>query len=229
MNTRATIGDNNPPDPIDEALAPYGDYIEEAQSWLDGEGIETEAQMKAVDTVLSQIKKAAVELGKAKKDATAPLYDIYKAEGDRWKPTEEDLKLTKEGLVKLVAPVKARLLEEREAQRREAARVAREAEEAAKKASMEADATNLEQQREAQAAIVAAEEARKAAQAASKGTVKGMRLTWMHQIDDMSKLVNWIAKNDKPAMKAFAEEYARRNHRETSMDGVRAWQEKVAV
>ena len=32
----ATIGHNNPPDPIDEALAPFGDVITEAEVWLDG-------------------------------------------------------------------------------------------------------------------------------------------------------------------------------------------------
>ena len=35
----SNIGHNNPPDPIDEALAPYVDAIEEAQNWLDGEPI----------------------------------------------------------------------------------------------------------------------------------------------------------------------------------------------
>ena len=35
-DTLPTRNHNNPPDPIDEALAPYGDAIEEAQNWLDG-------------------------------------------------------------------------------------------------------------------------------------------------------------------------------------------------
>ena len=40
---------NGPPDPIDEALAPFGDTITEAEGWLDGTAVETEGQMKAVD------------------------------------------------------------------------------------------------------------------------------------------------------------------------------------
>ena len=54
---------NNPPDPIDEALAPFGDTITEAEAWLDGSAVETEGQMKAVDALIKEIKaaKKAVE------------------------------------------------------------------------------------------------------------------------------------------------------------------------
>jgi len=36
----STIGHNNPPDPIDTALAPFGDAIEEAQNWLNRRTLE---------------------------------------------------------------------------------------------------------------------------------------------------------------------------------------------
>ena len=48
MNAIAKAGDNNPPSPIDEALAPYGDFISEAETWADGAEVENEGQMKAV-------------------------------------------------------------------------------------------------------------------------------------------------------------------------------------
>ena len=55
MNAPATIGHNLPPDPIDEALAPFGDTITEAEAWLDGQKVETEAQMKVADAILKGV------------------------------------------------------------------------------------------------------------------------------------------------------------------------------
>jgi hypothetical protein len=91
MNQIAKIGDNNPPDPIDEALAPYADAIAEAENYLDGEPVQTEAQMQAVDALIKDIRSAKSDLAKAKKSATAPLHDIWKNEIARWKPTEDDV------------------------------------------------------------------------------------------------------------------------------------------
>ena len=57
------LGHNNPPSAIDDALTPYGDAITEAEGWLDGTDVTTEGQMKAVDTLIKEIKaaKKAVE------------------------------------------------------------------------------------------------------------------------------------------------------------------------
>jgi len=73
--SRGEIGHNNPPDPIDEALAPYCDVIEEVENWLDGSPVETEDQMNAVDALIKDMRKAKSDLAKAKKSATAPLHD----------------------------------------------------------------------------------------------------------------------------------------------------------
>jgi len=100
---------NNPPDPIDEALAPYGDVIEEAENWLDGSPVETEDQMKAVDALIKQMRSAKSDLAKAKKSATAPLHDAWKAEIARWKPTEDDVERRLKGLAAVVDPFKRKL------------------------------------------------------------------------------------------------------------------------
>lgn len=71
-------------------------------------------------------------------------------------------------------------------------------------------------------------EAEKAAQNASKSTVKGMRKVTRHEITSMSDVVNWIARNDKAAMAEFATEYVRRNHKTAQISGVRVWEEKEA-
>lgn len=71
-------------------------------------------------------------------------------------------------------------------------------------------------------------EAQKAASAAQKDTVKGMRKVDKHEICDMRELVNFIAKNHKEEMAEFATEFARRNHKNIPDDVVRSWTEKEA-
>ena len=113
MNTRAVVGDNNPPDPLDEAIAPFGDAITEAENWLDGEPVTTEGQMKAVDKLAKDIRSARRALDDAKKSATAPLHDAWKAEIARWKPTEDDLDRIQKGLAALVDGYKRNLAAEK--------------------------------------------------------------------------------------------------------------------
>lgn len=228
MNDIMAIGHNNPPDPIDEWQAPYSDVISEAENWLDGDPIETEDHMKAVDALIKTLRTANTDLGKAKKSATAPLHDAWKEEVARWKPTEDDLKRIRDGLVALVAPIKQRIADEKAEAERQARKAARKAEEEARAKIRAAEETDLQAQREAAEAAQRAEEAQKAAKAASKDQVGGLRTVTKYEVTDMRALVNWIATNDKPAMAEFAGEYARRNHKSQNMAGVRTWTEKEA-
>lgn len=223
-----TKGHNNPPDPIDEALAPFGDAISEAESWLDGEAVETESAMKAVDALISDVRKAKSALAKAKKSSTAPLHDAWKAEIARWKPTEDDIERRLKGLAAVVDPFKRKLAAEKEAAKRAAYEEAQRKEREAREAAANADAADYEAQVEADRKAQEAMDAKKAASAANKDTVKGLRTVAKHEITDMRELVNWIAKNDKPAMAAFAEDYARKHFKETPMDGVATWKEREA-
>ena len=229
LNTRAMIGGNNPPDPIDEICAQFEDAHEEAANWLDGNPVENEAQMKAVDGLRKQAREWRMALEAGQKSATAPLYDAYKAEGARWKPTIEDAQRIEKGLVALVDGFKRKLAEEKaEAERKaraEAARKMREAEEAAARAN----AADLEAQRAAADAQREAEEAQRRAAAASKDKVTGLRTVTRYEITDHRALLNWIAVNRRDDVTAFIEEWARKNHKEFShANGLRVWQERVA-
>lgn len=219
---------NNPPDPIDEALAPYADAIEEASNWLDGQKVDNEDQMKAVDVILKDIRAANTALAKAEKSETAPMYDKYKAEKARWKPTLDDLKAQKEGLAALVNDFKKKLAAEKEEKKRKAYEEDRRLERAAEEAARKADATNIEAQREAAAVQQAAMEAKKAASAANKDTVKGLRTVTKYDITDYRAALHFIAKNDKDAIVSFVDEYVRRNHKSASIDGVNVWQDREA-
>jgi len=220
---------NNPPDPIDEALAPFGDFISEAENWLDGTSVENEGQMKAVDDLTKQLKAAKKAVEAAEESEAKPFYDQWKASKARFKPTLDDLDRMVKGLVATVDVFKGKLAAEKEAARKEAERLAWEATRAAQEAARQADASNIAAQREAAAAIAAAEEAQRLAAAAAKDTVKGMRTVTRYEITDHRTLLNWIAKNDRDAVTAFIEEWARRNHKQhDAADGLRVWTEKEA-
>lgn len=221
-------GHNMPPDPIDEALAPYGDTIAEAENWLDGTPVENEDQMKAVDALIADMRKLGSELAKAKKSATAPLHDAWKAEIARWKPAEDDVERIKRGLAALVDPFKRKLAAEKAEAERKAREEAEAKARAAREAVLAAEASDIEAQRAADAAKAEAEEAAKAAKRAGKDQVKGMRTVTRYAIEDHRAALHWIAKNDRDAVTAFVDEYVRRNHRAANIDGVRVWQEKEA-
>ncbi len=222
---------NNPPDPLDEALAPYGDFITEAESWLDGEPVSNQEQMKAVDALSKQIKAAEKAVKGAEESEAKPIYDQWKAAKAKFAPTLDDLVRIKKGLASIVNAYKKKLADEKaEAERKaaaEAERLRREAEEAARKA----DAANIEEQREAEAKLAAAKEATKAAQDAKKdsASVKGLRAVTKYEVTDHRALLHFIAKNDRAAVTEFIDEWARRNHKAAQgADGLKVWTEKEA-
>jgi len=219
---------NGPPDPIDEALAPYGDAIAEAENWLDGTPVKTEEQMKAVDAIIKEIRSAKSAIAKAEKSATAPLHDTWKAEIARWKPTKDDIDRRLKGLAGVVDPFKQKLVEEKEAIKRAAYAEAQRKEREAKDAARKVDVSNYEASSEAARLQSEAIEAKKAASVANKDTVKGLRQVTKYEIEDHRKALHWIAGNDRSAMTAFIEEYVRRNHKSESIDGVKVWTVKEA-
>jgi len=228
MNDLSPIGHNNPPSPIETTIAPFSDAIEEAQNWLDGERVENEDQMNAVDAILKDVRSAGTALAAAQKEATAPLHDAWKAEIALWKPAADDLEAMKKGLAALVGDFKKKLAAEKEAARQAAWAESQRLEREARQAAETADAANIEEQREAAAKMAEAQAAKQAASAAQKDTVKGLRTVTHHNVEDMRGLVNWIATNDKPAMASFADEYARKNHSNIPDAIVRTWTTKEA-
>lgn len=226
----ATIGHNNPPDPIDQINAAHEADRIEAENWLDGSPVENEAQMKAVDALRKAMREWRMALENGQKSEAAPLHDAWKAALARWKPTIEDAKRVEDGLVAAVDTFKRKLAAERAEAERKAREEAAAARRAAEEAARAADASNIEAQREAARLMAEAEAANKAAKAAAKDQVKGLRTVTRYEITDHRALLNWIARNDRDAITAFIEEYARREHKGlTNAEGIKVWQEKVAA
>ena len=220
---------NSPPDPIDEALAPFGDAITEAEGWLDGTAVETEGQMKAVDALIKDMKAAKKAVEAAEESEAKPFYDQWKAAKSRFKPTLDDMDRMVKGLVAAVDVFKRKLAAEKEAARREAERKAWEATRAAQEASRLADVSNIEAQRAAAAAQAEAEAAQRAASQAGKDTIKGLRTVTRYEITDHHALLHFIAKNHRDDVTAFIEEWARKNHKAVGkVDGLNVWTEKEA-
>lgn len=229
QNPRALIGANNPPDPIDEITAPFDASRQEAENWLDGQAVKTEAQMDAVDALRKEARKWRLALEAGQKTATAPLYAVYTAELDRWKPTIADAKMIETGLVALVDGFKRQLAAEKEAARKAAWEAAEAARREAEAKMAMADVANIEAQREAKAAMEAAEIARAQAAVAQKDTVKGLRWYDLHEILDLRGALHWIAANDKPAMTAFVQDYVAKNAKAFPPEIVRNYREQRAV
>lgn len=228
MNQQATIGHNNPPDPIEDVIAEYAAIIDEAQNWTDGQLVENEGQMKAVDAILKEFKSYRTALTKAGKERTEPLHKAWKAEVAAVKVYTDDADMIQKALVAAVDPFKRKLAAEKAAKEREEWEKANAARKAAEEAARKANAADLDAQRELEAARQAAIDAENAAKAQAKDSVKGMRTVHKYSVEDYRAAVNWIAKNDKDAMRAFVDEYVRRNHKTTAIEGVNTWTEKEA-
>jgi len=229
QNPRAVIGANNPPDPIDTATAPFGDVISEAENWLDGTAVETEAQMKSVDVLIKGVKQARKAVDDARDTVTKPLHDAWKAEIARWKPTQDDLDRIVKGLVGIVDGFKRKLATEKAEADRIAQAAAWEATRKAQEAARLADATNIEATRAAAQAMAEAEAAQAAAKATASDTVKGLRWYDRYEIVDHRKALHWIAANDRDAMTAFIEAYVAKNATRFPADAVRNYREQRAV
>jgi hypothetical protein len=226
-NARAISGNNNPPNPIDEALAPFDATREEAESWLDGKPVETEGQMKAVDALIKEMKAARKAVEAAEESTAKPMYDAWKAKKAEFAPTLNDLDRIVKGLVACVDGFKRKLAAEKEAARKEAERKAWEATRAAQEAARLADASNIDATRAAAKAMEDAEAAQKAAMDAKKDVVKGLRTVTRYEVTDHRALLNYIAKNVRDDMTAFIDAWAAKHHKEfPNADGLRVWIEK---
>lgn len=227
-NARAVIGGNNPPDPIDVALEPFGDILEEVGNWLDGATVENDGQLKATDKLLKELKAARKAVDVARDEYTKPLHEAWKTEVARWKPTQDDLDRQVKCLVAAQGPYKDKLATEKEEARRKAeAEAARLAEEA-RKAHLAANAASIEEQRKAAEIMAEAEAAQKQAERAAKDTVKGMRTVQVYEIESHKLALNWIARNDREAVTGFIEEYVRRNFKTRQIEGVKVETKKEA-
>lgn len=228
--SEAKIGHNNPPTPLNEVGVELATLWIEAKNWLDGEPVSNEGQMGAVDDLLAMAKS----LDKKAKGLKEEDFRPHKAACDKvvadWKPVLDDLKKITEGCKTIVGTYKAELAKQREEEARKAREEAEAKLEAARIAEREADKGNIEARRASEAAAVEAKKNLASVNREAKaGHVKGLRTATSYIVKDQRACLHWIAKNDKPTLVAFMDEYARRNGAIKRIDGVEKSVEKVAV
>jgi hypothetical protein len=229
MNDLSPIGHNNPPSPIETCIAEYDGIILEATNWADGEPVTDEAGMNAIDKVLKGIKTYRSALDKAAKEQTAPPHAVWKVAVAAAKVYTDDADRLQAALVACVGPFKAKLAADKAEADRAAQAAAWEATRAAREAGAKANAGDIEQARAAAAAIAETEALQRAANAAAKDTVKGMRTVTHYEVTDHKALLNWIAINRRDDLTAFIDAWAKANHKpDPTAAGLRVWTTKEA-
>lgn len=139
----APQGHNNPPEEsaFDGFLAHIGDLFDEAKNFLDGAGVNSDAEAEAVARLMDDIRKAHKDADRARAEEKKPHDDAAKAVQARWKPLLERAELAVDTCKKALAPwLKAKAEEQRLA----AEKARQEAEEKAKAAAEAARATTLD-------------------------------------------------------------------------------------
>lgn len=241
----ATIGHNNPPTPFDLSATEIGDLFAEAQNWLDGSGVTTEAEATAVSKLLDLLRQAEKRADERRKDEAEP-HDKAKAEIQaRYGALIGNTKSVKGKAILAMECCKRALapwLEAEEAKKQAEAIAARKAaEEAAERARAAFQAApfddlsgRIEAERlagEAKQAEAAAKDADKD-KAAARGGARAvtLRIVYRAEITDRRAFLKWVAENRADELTGMLRGLAERLCAATVRDlpGVSYHEERVA-
>lgn len=151
----AEIGHNNPPEPTAfEAFHTHiGDLFDEARNFLDGAGINSEAEAEGVSKLLDLIRTAAKDADKARAAEKKPHDDAAKAVQAKWKPLLDRAEMAVDTCKRALTP----WLQKKAAEQAAAAEAARQEAEAcaaaAAQAMRQADVTDLTAREAAEALV----------------------------------------------------------------------------
>ena len=201
---RHEIGGNNPPKTIFDTIDAL--YIE-AQAWLDGEPIETDAQAESLGKLMVMLSDAGKECEAERKEKVKPLDDAKKDIQALYKPpldnVDRALKAAKTVRDRWIKRKQAALDEQALQARIEADRVRREALDA-----MQSSRGDLIAREVAEAIAEAAKKAEHKAIALAKATPSavGGRKTvskiWAAEIVNSAQTAAWCWTHRKPDMEA---------------------------
>lgn len=216
LNPEAVTGHNKAPEPtpFDRSREEISDLFDEAKNWLDGEGVQSQADADGVSLLLDKIRKAAKLADDRRKDENKPFDDGKAAVQAKYAPLIADTKgergktvLASEACKKALAPYLARLEAEKARVAAEARRKADEEREAAERAVREARASDLAAQEAAEAQLRQAKASETAAKRAEndKAHAKGgaravtLRSTWSAELTDMRQAAQhyWKARPEE--------------------------------
>lgn len=206
----ATIGHNQPPSPFQLSETEIGDLFAEAQNWLDGSGVKTDADAIAVSKLLDMLRQAEKRADERRKEEAEP-HDKAKAEIQarygaligNTKSVKGKAILAMECCKKALAP----WLEAEEARKHAEAMAARkaadEAAERARAAFQATDVADLSGRAEAERLACEAKQAEATAKdadkdrAAARGGARAvtLRTVYRAEVTDRRAVLNWFAAN----------------------------------
>jgi hypothetical protein len=182
-NDRIAMGANM--SPFDAAKLAIDDLLEEAQAWLNGDGVTSEAEAKAVETLLDMARKAKKEADEARRIENEP-FDAGKAEVQaRYNPILKRADMIADACKAVLQPWRDRIAREKaeraEKARLEAERLRQEAEE-----KIRASAGNVIERQKAEEVLDLAKEAEGFAKRETKraATGNGLRTTYRAEMTD---------------------------------------------
>lgn len=217
----SAIGHNSPPPREAHAL-----HIEElyqtASDFLDGEPIATEGQANEVGKLIAALREARKGADEQRAIEKRPHDEAAKEVQTAWKPLidrcDRATQVAKNALVPWQLKIEAE-------QRAEAARLAKEADDARIAAQAKAEAQRgsgrLEDAEEAEAALKAADKLTKAAARADKakplvatgGRSIGLRSDWVPELTDATAALKHYMARQPDALKAWLMDQARKDIR----------------
>ena len=216
----APIGHNAPP-PFDLFAEEIADLETEANNFLDGSGVSTEAEADAVSALTNRVRRLFKDADAARAAEKKPHDDAGKAVQARWKPLLDRMERTVTVAKRALTP----FLEAKDrAQREEAARLAREAEEArlaALAAEEQVNPSSLVDQARVEEARKDAEIATKAAAKADKARPQatggeraiGLRSRFTPVLTDAAAALRHYRERQPEALKEWLTEQAERDVR----------------
>ena len=208
-----SIGHNNPPAKLELREKKQG-LLPEIENWLDGQRVENEDQMAAVDDLTLTVKTLTKEFDAEKEVEYRPHKAACDAVVAEYKPDLKDLDDWVKGLNAINGAFKIQLAAAKKAEADEARREAQEAARLAQIAQEQADYGNLDERRHADEQAAAAREIERNAQALAKEKPKGLRTTKRTRVTNYKALINHIARSDKDAVAAFCDIWAANYYRE---------------
>lgn len=218
----STIGHNQPP-PHEAMSLHIEDLFQLISDTTEGAEVKTDEQEAALANLLDDIRQARKDADAQRVLEKRPHDEAAKAVQALWKPLLDRCDAA-------ANEIKAKLTPYRTAKQKaadEAARKAREEAEAREAAAREALQSDiLEQRFDAEQSLKAAKRLKVQANKVDRAPT-GLRTYTVRTVTDHRAALVWIAKNDKPALDGFIEEYARRCT--LAMDGVEVTEEKRAA
>lgn len=215
-NPRAVIGDNAP-SPFEQSREEIETLYGEARHWLDGSGVQSQADADGVSKLLDMLRKAVATADERRKAEVKP-FDDGKAEVQaRYNPLIADSKTVKgkailaiEMCKQALAPYLLKLDAEKKAAAEAARQEAERAEIAAQAAFANSGIADLERREEAERLAVAAKAAQAAASKAEKDKAQArggtkavsLRTYYIPEIEDARAFAAFLWSNRRQELLA---------------------------